>query len=165
MDIYSVGDISKILNVSVSTIHNWTDNPAFKVYYSTLALRTGEHEHAKERKYTQDDLYVLNTISKNKSRTNDWVDVAKLLADGHRDTDLPESAMLVLPASSSETFYTLARAQERIQNLEQQIASLKAELSDARSQSERSDLHREIGKLLFILDLNNIDPVTGKPKD
>ena len=59
MDVYSVGDISKILNVSVSTIHNWTDNPAFKAYYSTLALRIGEHKTAKERKYTQDDLYVL----------------------------------------------------------------------------------------------------------
>ncbi len=163
MDVYSVGDIATALGVSVSTVHNWTDNPVFKAYLSTLALRTDDHETAKERKYTQDDLYVLNTISKNKTRTNTWEDVAALLESGERDTDLPASAMLVLPASSSETFYTLARAQERIQNLEQQVSDLKRELEKARDNSERGDLQREIGKLLFMLEMNNINPKTGKP--
>lgn len=162
MDVYAVGDIATALNVSVSTVRNWTEHPVFEPYLSTLALRTGEYTNAKERKYTLDDLYVLNTISIHKTRLNDWNDVARLLEDGTRERDLPESAMLVLPASSSESFYTLARAQERIAMLERRVQELQDELEAERAKDSRADLHEQIGALKFILKQHSIDAETGK---
>jgi hypothetical protein len=70
--------------------------------------------------------------------------------------------MLVFPASSSEAFYTLARAQERIQMLERRIEELETELKEERSRDSRGDLHEQIGVLKFILKKHGINPDTGE---
>lgn len=162
MDTYSVGDIATALNVSVSTVRNWTENKEIEAYLSNMATRKAEYENATERRYTQNDLFVLNTVSSNKNRRTDWEDIAAILARGDLDRDLPETAMLVMSPTSSESFYTLARAQERIQMLERRIKELEDELKVERAKDDRSDLYGQIGVLKFILKQHGINPETGK---
>lgn len=165
MDTYSVGDIATALQISVSTVRNWTENPTLVPYLSNMATRTGAYTTASDRQYTQNDLYVLNTVNANKTRRTAWEDVATILESGDLNRDLPESAMLVMTPTSSEGFYTLARAQERIQMLEKRIADLEEELRQEREGENRSDLYETIGALKFILKRHGIDPETGEKQD
>lgn len=163
-EVYTVGEIATALQISVSTVRNWTENELIEGYLSNMATRKGEFKSASERKYTQDDLYVLNTINNNKTRRTEWQDVADILASGERDKDLPESAMLVMAPTSSEVFLNVARAHEKIEMLETRIKELQTELEAERQKDNRADLLKIIGKLEFMLEMNGINPETGQPK-
>lgn len=165
MDTFSVGDIATALNISVSTVRNWTENTRIEPYLSNMATRKGEYESANDRRYTQNDLYVLNTINANKTRRTSWDKIVSILDTGELNRELPESAMLVMNPTSSETFYTLARAQERIQMLEKRIIDLEAELKSERESDSRSNLYETIGALKFILKRHGINPDTGEKKE
>ncbi|GAB5426315.1 MAG: hypothetical protein Crog4KO_34620 [Crocinitomicaceae bacterium] len=186
MDIFSVGDLVVALGVSSTTIRNWTEQEEFQVYLSSRAKRTGEFESAKQREYTQEDLYVLNTIRIQKTHRNSWDDVADMLSDGYRNRDLPEAAALVLPETKAETFHliTVARAQieglqKRVEELEDEVESSQAQLEKERQarikdierlsvtvvKEDMKDLYKMIGRLEHMLERAGIDPETGKPTD
>lgn len=171
MDIFSVGDVALALGVSASTIRNWTEQIEFEPYLSNLATRKEGHEHAKERKYTQDDLYVLNTINVHKTRSNTWDDVAQRLADGLRETDLPETAALVLPETRAESFQLLTIARTQITNLQKQLEEMESRLQEKDKllleksemvKEEHKELIEQIGVLKFILKQHGINSETGK---
>lgn len=171
MDTYSVGDVALALGVSASTVRNWTEQIEFDPYLSNLATRKHEYTNAKERRYTQDDLYVLNTINVHKTRGNDWSDVAILLKDGLRETDLPETAALVLPETRAESFQLLTIARTQIVTLQKQVEDMEVRLQEKDKllleksemvKEEHKDLIEQIGVLKFILKQHGINPETGR---
>lgn len=186
MESYSVGDVVVALGVSSTTVRNWTEQAEFQPYFSSRAKRTDEFENAKQREYTQEDLYVLNTIRTQKTHRNTWDDIASMLEDGFRDKDLPEASMLVLPETRVEAFQLISVARAQIESLQQRIEELEGQLDDekkalaaereARMQDierlsvkivreDMKDLYKAIGRLEHMLEQAGIDPETGKQKD
>jgi len=150
MKTYKPGDIATALGVSISSIRNWTDQPEFEDFLSDLAKRTGNHTHAKQREYTQQDLYVLNTIARQKSRFNTWDDVADYLRQGNLDTDLPASAALVQPVTAAENFADAIMLRQQIDMLakslseaEDEISYLRNRLDEIREEEQEKSRNRE----------------------
>lgn len=167
MKTYTPGEIAVAIGVSASSIRNWTEQEELQPYLSDMAVRRNDYEYAKQREYILEDLYVLNTIAKAKTRHNSWQDVASFLAEGNLYKDLPASAALVMQETAAEGFADKIMLHQRIEFLETairerdaEIEQLRQQVEDVRSEerevakSERSelqttinDLNRLIGKL------------------
>lgn len=167
MKTYTPGEIAIAIGVSASSIRNWTEQEELQPYLSDMAVRRNDYEHAKQREYTIEDLYVLNTIAKAKTRHNSWQDVADFLGDGNLYKDLPASAALVMQETAAEGFADKIILHQRIEFLETAVRERDAEIEQLRqrveevrseerdaAKSERAelqtainDLNRLIGKL------------------
>lgn len=136
MSTFSLGDVALAVGVSASTIRNWTDEEGLQSLLSDLASRTGTHSNAKERRYTENDLYVLHTVNKRKTRHTSWEEVADHIREKGYDTDLPASASLVLPTAAADfSDKIILRQQLDIANT--RIEELKGELEQVRDKSKQ----------------------------
>lgn len=169
---YKPGDIATALGVSISSIRNWTDQIEFQEFLSDMATRSGSYANSKQREYTQQDLYVINTIAKKKTRFNMWKDVADYLRAGNLDTELPASAALVQP-TAAESFAdalmlrqqldlmvnSLSNAEEEIKFLRKRVDEIrdeerqKAREKEAQDRQEIIQLHRQIARLELRIEL------------
>jgi DNA-binding transcriptional MerR regulator len=161
MNTYKPGDIATALGISISSIRNWTDQPEFQEFLSDLAKREGAHVNAKQREYTQQDLFVLNTISRQKTRFNTWADVADYLQAGNLDTDLPASAALVQPMTVAEGFADAIMLRQQIDLLakslsdaEDEIDFLRNRVEEVREQEQEKARVREEKLRNEIIELN-----------
>jgi DNA-binding transcriptional MerR regulator len=150
MKTYKPGDVAIAIGVSVSSIRNWSDQPEIQEFLSDLARREGAHINAKQREYTQQDLYVLNTIARRKTRYNTWEDVADFLRDGNLETELPASASLVQPVTAAENFADAIMLRQQIDMLtksladaEEEIHYLRNKLDDVREEEQSKAQDRE----------------------
>jgi DNA-binding transcriptional MerR regulator len=143
----SPGEVAGALGVSVSSIRNWTEQVELQQHLSDAAKREGEFSTAKERRYTQQDLYVLNTVMRRKTRVNSWADVAKMLEEGTLDTDLPATASMVV-ASSAEAFADALLLRQQVNSLQQDLDRARAETERVRAEKAENDerLHQEINR-------------------
>lgn len=175
MSTYSVGEVVVALGISSSTVRNWTELEVIQNHLSNQATRTGDFAHSKQREYTENDLYILNTLRTQKTRLNSWEDVAEMIEDGYLDRELPASSALVLPETKVETFQLLAIARTEIENLQKQVEKLDEDLQKEREErrndveritqqkvDDMAQLYRTIGKLEILLEQAGIDPTTGK---
>jgi len=169
---YKPGDIATALGVSISSIRNWTDQEEFQDFLSDMATRTGSYSNSKQREYTQQDLYVINTIARQKTRFNLWTDVADYLRAGNLDTELPASAALVQP-TAAESFAdaimlrqqldlmanSLSNAEEEVKFLRKRVDEIREEERRKASEKEAEDrkeiiqLHRQIARLELRIEL------------
>ena len=167
MRTYTPGEIAIAIGVSASSIRNWTEQEELQPYLSDMAVRRNDYEHAKQREYTLEDLYVLNTIARAKTRHNSWQDVADFLEDGNLYKDLPASAALVMQETAAEGFADKIILHQRIEFLETAVRERDAEIEQLRQRVEKvrseerdaakseraelqtaiNDLNRLIGKL------------------
>jgi DNA-binding transcriptional MerR regulator len=136
MKTYSPGEIASAIGVSASSIRNWTEQAELQPYLSDMAVRRNQYESAKQREYTLEDLYVLNTIAKAKTRHNSWQDVADFLEDGNIYKDLPPSASLVLQETAAEGFADKIILHQRIEFLESALRDQEAEIEQLRKRVE-----------------------------
>jgi len=150
MKTYKPGDVATAIGVSVSSIRNWSDQSEIQEFLSDLARREGAHINAKQREYTQQDLYVLNTIARRKTRYNTWEDVAELLRDGNLETELPASASLVQSVTAAESFADAIMLRQQIDMLtkslddaEEEIQYLRDKLDDVREEEQSKAQDRE----------------------
>jgi DNA-binding transcriptional MerR regulator len=140
-----------------------------------MAVRKNSYENAKQREYTLEDLYVLNTIAKAKTRHNSWQEVADFFEEGNLYKDLPPSAALVMQETAAEGFADKIMLHQRVEFLETavrerdlEIEQLKQRVEEVRNEerdvakSERedlqatiNDLNRLIGKLEAKIDMLN----------
>lgn len=161
MKTYKPGDIATALGVSISSVRNWTDQQEFQEFLSDLAKREGPYSHAKQREYTQQDLYVMNTIAKQKTRFNTWEDVAQYLREGNIDTDLPASAALVQPMTAAENFADAIMLRQQIDMLvkslseaEEEISYLRKRMDEVREAEQEKSRTREDKLREEIIELN-----------
>lgn len=150
MKTYKPGDVATAIGVSVSSIRNWADQPELQEFLSDLARREGAYINAKQREYTQQDLYVLNTVARRKSRYNTWNDVADYLREGNLETELPASATLVQPATAAENFADAIMLRQQIDMLtkslddaKEEIDYLRGKLDDVRDEEQLKAHERE----------------------
>ena len=150
MKTYKPGDVAIAIGVSVSSIRNWSDQPEIQEFLSDLARREGAYINAKQREYTQQDLYVLNTVARRKTRYNDWKDVAEFLKEGSLETELPASASLVQPVTSAENFADAIMLRQQIDMLtksltdaEEEIQYLRNKLDEVRDEEQSKAQDRE----------------------
>jgi DNA-binding transcriptional MerR regulator len=177
---YTPGEVAVAIGVSASSVRNWTEQVELQEFLSDMAVRRNAYHQAKQREYTLEDLYVMNTIAKAKTRHNGWSDVAEMLADGQLYKDLPPSAALVLQETAAEGFADKIMLHQRIEFLEATIREQETEIEQLRGHIETvrreerdiakrerqdlqtmiNDLNRLIGKLegqIEILKCNNED--------
>jgi DNA-binding transcriptional MerR regulator len=134
---YTPGEVGTAIGVSSSSIRNWTEQEELQPYLSDMAVRRNDHEHAKQREYTIEDLYVLNTIAKAKTRHNSWQDVADFLEDGNLYKDLPASAALVMQETAAEGFADKIMLHQRIEFLETALREREIEVEELRNELQQ----------------------------
>jgi DNA-binding transcriptional MerR regulator len=163
MKMYSPGEIATALKVSASSIRNWTEQEEIQEFLSDMAARRGSYQNAKQREYSLQDLYVMNTVAKKKTRHNSWAEVADILRDEGVDKELPPSAALVMQETAAEGFADRIILHQRIEFLEQTIKDQEQEIDHLRSEVERvrkeeRDISREEREELqsAIGDLNRL---------
>jgi hypothetical protein len=107
-----------------------------------------------------EDLYVMNTVTKVKTRHNNWDDVATLLRNGELHKNLRPSAALVMQETAAEGFADKIMLHQRIEFLESTIREQESEIEQLRnrvdqvrneernlSKAERSEFQSTIGEL------------------
>lgn len=170
----TVGEVATAIQLSPSTIRNYTEHLILQPYLSHTATRIEAYKGAKERLYTMEDVYVLNTVKLHKTRHNSWQDIARLLEDGVREQDLPEAAMLVMPETRADSFQMMTLARQQVKALQDENEKLEEQLDEQRELhrndierliQQQSDLHEQIGALKFILKMHKIDQKTGNKVD
>ena len=177
MRTYKIGDIAVALGVSVGSIRNWTAQEEFQEFLSDLAKREGNNTGTRQREYTQQDLYVLNTIVRQKSRFRSWDDVAEYLREGNLDTDLPPAAALIQTATLAENFSDAIMLRQQIDMLEKSLTDANGEIEVLRKRvdevreeeqekgrqreeklrNDMIDLHRQIARLEYRIELAQED--------
>jgi DNA-binding transcriptional MerR regulator len=178
MKTYTPGEIAIAIGVSPSSVRNWTDQDELQEFLSDRAVRRSGYQNAKQREYTLQDLYVMNTIAKRKNRHNTWADIADLLREGHLDKELPPSAALVMQETAVEGFTDKIILHQRVEFLEQTVKQQEQEIEYLREEVERvrreerqvakeeseelhtaiNDLNRLIGKLEAQIDMLKNQP-------
>jgi len=173
MRTYKIGDIAVALGVSVGSIRNWTAQEEFQEFLSDLAKREGNNSGTRQREYTQQDLYVLNTIVRQKNRFNSWDDVAEYLREGNLDTELPPAAALIQTATVAENFADAIMLRQQIDMLEKSLSDAegevetlrkrldevreeeqeKARLREDKLRGEIIELHRQMARLEYKIEL------------
>lgn len=151
MATHSVSEVSLALGISNTSVRNWTDQEELQPFLSDSATRVGSYANAKERKYTDEDIFVLNTVNIRKTRSNTWDEVAELLATDFRETDLPASAALVMKQTVADSFADKLIVREQLLAAQRKIEELEDEIR--RERDEKKDLYIEIGKLQAKLEI------------
>ena len=140
MKTYSPGEIASAIGVSASSIRNWTEQAELQAYLSDMAVRRNQYESAKQREYTLEDLYVLNTIAKAKTRHNSWQDVADFLEDGNlydaNNVGLVHHVNQALRETAAEGFADKIILHQRIEFLESALRDQEAEIEQLRKRVE-----------------------------
>lgn len=126
------GKAADILGVDQKTILNWTDRPEFAEFFSEDARGKGR---TMGRDYTEVEVVILNTIRKERQKNTTWSDIARLLENGTRDTDLPPNALLVDSTTPLAQYGKMQQMQLQIDNL---TAELKRVSDDMQRQAEQS---------------------------
>lgn len=163
---YTVGEVAITIGVSASSVRNWTEQAELQEFLSDVAVRRNSYEHAKQREYTLQDVYVLNTISRMKTRLNTWDDMAKLLREGHLHKELPPSAALVMQETAAEGFADKIMLHQRIEFLETTIKDQEEEIEllrqriDEVRQEERQTAKQERADLQ--MTINELNRLIGK---
>ena len=151
MATHSVSEVALALGISNTSVRNWTDQEEIQSFLSDSSTRVGAYTNAKERKYTDEDIFVLNTVNIRKTRTNTWDEVAELLATDFRETELPASAALVMKQTVADNFADKLIVREQLLAAQRKIEELEDEIQ--RERDEKKDLYIEIGKLQARLEM------------
>lgn len=159
---YRSGDVAKMLNVTRKTIANWTDAPELQPYLTEGARGQGGRTTG-QREFTMQDVYILNTVRSNKTRTNTWADIAAIVAEeANWNTNLPPSAFLVETISPAEQMQALMVAQKDLEVARAHIEQLERQLDASRldekeAQKEIIRLNRQIAVLEYRLEQAEAD--------
>lgn len=154
------GEVAKMMGLNPKTITNWTDQDDLSVFFTEEARRNDET--SSQREYSEEDVMVINTIRIHKTRQNTWRDVAKILATGHRETDLPITATLTKTISPADQVAAMmlikAERDTALAQLEDamfEIERLRHELKEQREDANREiiDLNRQIARLELRLEI------------
>lgn len=166
MKTYTPGEVAIAIGVSASSIRNWTEQEELQEFLSDMAVRRSSYENAKQREYTLQDLYVMNTIAKAKTRHNTWDDVATIMREGLLHKDLPASAALVMQETAAEGFADKIMLHQRIEFLEATVQEQEEELERLRQRiDEVRKEEREIAKEErrdFQASINDLNRLIGK---
>lgn len=147
MKTYTPGEVAIAVGVSASSVRNWTEQEELQEFLSDMAVRRNDYEYAKQREYVLQDLYVMNTVAKAKTRHNTWEDVADILRNGELYTDFPASAALVMQETAAEGFADKIMLHQRIEFLETIVQEQETEIEQLRQRIEQvRKEEREIAK-------------------
>jgi DNA-binding transcriptional MerR regulator len=139
------GKIADMLGVDQKTILNWTDRPEFLEFFSSEARGVGR---SMGRDYTEVETVILNTIRTERQKNTDWSDIARLLRDGVRDSELPPSALLVDSPAPLVQYGKMQQLQAQVDLLEKENSQLREELRQVREdnrhlqQQQNSEMER-----------------------
>lgn len=154
------GEVAKMMGLNPKTITNWTDQEDLALYFSEDARR--DDGSGGQREYLEEDILVINTIRIHKTRQNSWRDVAKILATGHREIDMPITATLTKSISPADQVAAMMlikaerdTALAQLQDAMFEIDRLRKELKEQRDDSGKEiiELNRQIARLELRLEM------------
>lgn len=154
------GDVAKMMGLNPKTITNWTDQEDLAPFFSEEARR--EDGRGTQREYTEADVLVINTIRLHKTRQNSWRDVAKILATGHREVELPITATLTKTISPADQIAAMMAikserdtALAQLQDAMFEIERLRKEMKEQHESANREiiALNREIARLELRIEI------------
>jgi DNA-binding transcriptional MerR regulator len=154
------GEVAKMMGLNPKTITNWTDQEDLASFFTEEARRSDET--TAQREYSEQDILVINTIRVHKTRQNTWKDVAKILATGHRETDLPITATLTKSISPADQIAAMMlikaerdTALAQLQDAIFEIERMRKELREQREESSKEiiGLNRQIARLELRLEM------------
>lgn len=149
-----------MMGLNPKTITNWTDQEDLRVFFTDEAHR--DDESTSQREYSEEDVFVINTIRVHKTRQNTWRDVAKILQAGHRETELPITATLTKTISPADQVAAMMMikaerdtALAQLQDAAFEIDRLRHEIKEQREEANKEiiELNRQIARLELRLEL------------
>lgn len=149
-----------MMGLNPKTITNWTDQDDLTVFFTEEARR--DDESSSQREYSEEDVFIINTIRVHKTRQNTWRDVAKILQTGHRETELPITAMLTKTISPADQVAAMMMikaerdtALAQLQDAAFEIDRLRHEIKEQREEANKEiiELNRQIARLELRLEL------------
>lgn len=157
------GKVADMLGVDQKTILNWTDRTDFEKFFSADARGKGR---TMGRSFSEAEIVILNTIRVERQKNTDWADIARLMDDGVRDTNLPVNALLVDSPAPLVQYGKMQILQARVDELEDELARRDQMIAE---RDERiGDLREEIGMLKGMIKMmeraQNMH-TNGFPKD
>ena|ERR1041385_3488844 len=157
------GKVADMLGVDQKTILNWADRTDFEKFFSLDARGKGR---TMGRSFDESEIVILNTIRVERQKNTDWLDIARLLEDGVRDTNLPVNALLVDSPAPIVQYGKMQVLQARVDELEEELARKDAIIAD---RDERiGNLREEIGMLkgmIKMMERAQTPHSNGVPKD
>ena len=138
------GKIAKMLGVDPNTITDWTNRDQFKRYFSLEARGLTDQ---RQRSFNDSDILVLNTIRSGRNVNKSWDEIAKELANGDRDTDLPPAALTVDTIAPIAQYGKIQAYEARIDWLEERVMQLEDQLErkEQEHRDELKKLYEELG--------------------
>lgn len=130
---YSTSQVAEVLDKSISTIRNWTDE--FEDFLSTLArIQSG-----RPRIYNTDDLSVLNLVRQMRDSGFRPEEIYEALQRGER-AEMDEDVLTVVADTSDTTALKLAY---QLETTQRELMRIENELSLARQELEKMQSVRE----------------------
>lgn len=126
--LYTVSQVAKALDCSPSSVRNYADKDEMQDLLSDEAsLRT----RGKARRFTEMDMYVINTAMVMISNNQGWHEIKTSIREGVF-AEMPSSSALV--RTQAESFTDSLLAQQKIVTLTNQVENLQEQLEQARKQ-------------------------------
>jgi DNA-binding transcriptional MerR regulator len=154
-------EIATTMGRNRQTIINWTTDTRFAKFFSESA-----NPFNGRRFYTASDWAVINTIRVQRDAGKEWDEIALMLENGYRDTDVPPTAATadgIMPiqvyAQAVDSAAQLALALRDLNEAEEEIETLHAEIREMntawRKDKAESEAHlnQQIGKLAALLEV------------
>lgn len=120
------GKIAEALGVNNKTIHNWSD------IFSEFITPKGRGIGVVQRLYTENDLYVLNTVRAERARGTEWDKIRARLAAGDLDKQLP-------PQAATMDGNTALAVYAEVRSLQAQLLLKDSEIEYLREQVREKD--------------------------
>jgi DNA-binding transcriptional MerR regulator len=140
-EMFTTGKVAKQLRIDRDTVKNWIRRAELSDLFSPSA-RGDESEL--QRRLTESDLFVLNTIRILRAQNREWSEIADTIRAGHISRELPFEAAVDLGATTrAQIEHALTTTSERdtalakVSDLETEIRQLRDTLDRERKASDQ----------------------------
>lgn len=137
------GKVAKSFGIDPKTLYRWTEE--FTEFFSPDALGEGRTQ----REYNAQDLVVMNTIMKLRSKRVDTEEIRARLAAGDLDTVLPPEATAIPGENAVMVYAQLRQLEAAVVQYQGLVEQLRTENKSDREQFEekRKEYEARIGDL------------------
>ena len=151
LDGIKTGKVAKIFGVASKTIVAWVDR------FPELFSPEASAENSKYRSFMSNDMFLLNTIQKERANGTSWDVIRLKLEADELNTDMPVESANIEGQTAIMLYVQISKLKAELENSEQERDRLVKEKRDDRLEYQETiaNLNRQIGKLEAKLEMQS----------
>jgi DNA-binding transcriptional MerR regulator len=151
LDGIKTGKVAKIFGVASKTIVAWVDR------FPELFSPEANAENSKYRSFMSNDMFLLNTIQKERANGTSWDVIGLKLEADELNTDMPVESANIEGQTAIMLYVQISKLKAELENSEQERDRLVKEKRDDRLEYQETiaNLNRQIGKLEAKLEMQS----------